>query len=653
MLRHRRKPVVLEPHLDPWSKTQFRSPDLEYYGGQYVQERMLRPTKVDAIPLSTKQSVIDDIRDCRTWYGYEWKYQNRDRRLDRARSQGQVYYGLAIERVSYGMPGEPSVDDDDDAETALKKRNDYFMESGGHAFKVDPVHPLSVMFAPIHDLKVFIEEGMISLYELRKMKNADGATGDMSEKGVITFHGDKEPLEQWNDRASMSAKKIHYYVYAWEDEDTEQWHIAEYVFPPNEADGSGEVISDEIVPFNRCPYFVIPSGEYDALATDPHLAFRPRMYPLYVDINDLNQVESKIWAYAVRATNSVAVTLDGQNPELLWEWLETHFGQAEGDGAQRGMVLPVANNGPGEWPVVPKLVKMPFEVDTALMTQRQGILDSIKNHQPNRFQTGNLGKTEATEMKATTNANAWEASALPIEQDLGMQDSGTRAILEAFRSAICFWPEGKIYPWLTTGAEPLGALVSGQSWASRGIGDSGFASAKKMGGDRPNHEIVVRTRNQTLAEEQIEQLMAAQDETNGVITRGQHLERRGIDDIQKQNELLEADQEEKDDAPHVRQLLQQTRLAIFMARSGANQAALMGLPAPQPSGLAPEPTYPGPVEAGPPRSGSGPPVYKPSFMENAPQEQPPPANNVPHGIQPSPVGFGQGSSPGGNEVGGR
>lgn len=647
LMIERRAKIALAPHLQV-DGIDIQSPDLEFFLGQIIMIEQLQPTRVDAIALDPDKAAREDVEQCRLYDGYQWRRQNKNRKLDRARIEGQARYGLAVERIYWEMPGEPDTDTDAPAEKQLRQRNSKWADEDNDTFLVKSVHPLTVAFMPITEPEIFIEESVMNLIEARKLANDDGELVDMDEVGKLYFVGDKQPVSQWRDQTAFMAKRVHLITRSQLNRETGTWTICEYVYPGTGGDASnilqdqGVKLTEVEVPGRRCPYFIIPSGEHRILETDPHLAFRPRMYPLYVDMADWNYQSTTMAAIAHKFATQFYIPVTAAN-EGIWDILEGMGLAPEGQGAERRFVFKLSDPASNELDVLPKLERWPGEIPQAMILMRNDTKDSILRHAPSRFQTGTPSRAEVSDAKATTYADVTQSSSLPFAADIAYQDAGTVEIFEFMRAAIMFWGENpmladKQYPFVTAdGGEEVKA---------------GFVTAKMMG---RKQEIRVFTKNQTQSEEQIAGLQAAQDEQNGIITHEQHMAIRGADNIKQQKLLLEADQQEKDDAPHVRQMLQQTRLAIFMGLTGANQAALMGLPPPMPGGLAAPNPFPAAVEQTVPRSGTGPPLWK---TESMAQEPPPPtgAGQVPQpgqGLAPSPTGFGAGSSPTGPVTPGR
>ncbi len=443
--------------------------------------------------------------------------------------------------------------------------------------------------------------------------------------------------------------RAHFITRAQRDPETGDWTLCEYVCLGTGGSDSqvvpeeGVKLTERVVPMGRCPYFIIPSDCYQSLESEPHLIFRPGcgFYELLADIVTWNFLHTKVMAYALRNTNAYVATLEGLRPEYLG-MLQEMFG-TEGEGAKLGLIFDLPKPGVGQISIMPHVEKMPFDLDAALMEMIRMNEEDIKRHAPSRFQTGAASRTEVGEAKAQVYVDASQASTLPFVANLANQDSyGTVAELEAVRAGIIYFDKDtpardqeKIYPYMVTGEEPL---MRGGPDAP----DSGFVGASTM---KRKHQIFAQTKNQTQAEEQIVSLIAAQDETNGLITFEQHLIARGTDDVHKQLYELERDRQRKDLEPQKRQLITLTNNAMFLAWSGANFAKLAGLPTPAPPNLPGTPAFPGPVEQTVPRSGTGVPNYKPSFMAEA---QPTNGQHPPTpqpAVSPTPNNWGVGSSP--------
>lgn len=601
LMIQRRAPVDLPPQYKDFSKNlDIQSPDLEEALSTRVQIKMIRPTKIDAVSLDAATKAKQDVEDCRIWYGYQWARVNKNRRLDRARSEAQDRYGVFVERMYWKQPTEPEVEDGDDGAERLTG----YAEQGDNCFDIRPVNPTTMSWFPLSDPSLFFEHVRIPYVEAKELTNADGEYLRLDNLNNMFFLGDPSAWDNAHDSSSRS-QEFHVVTRAQKNRKTGKWTIAEYVYPDGATtDGIG-TLSETEVPFNHSPYFIGLSGSHKVYEVTPHLMYRPSLYPLIVDVAEENQWRTIIAALAIDASTNAYVDLSAMRPELMSFLEELYPGETAG--TSRRLVFRKNNPASGELSAFPHLEPYPNELDSALLQLHADTKENKKRHLPNRFQTGDMGRTEVAEGKATTMVNAYEASSLPYTADLQLQDPVTVEELECMGQAICYWDDGvtggsqKLYPATTTGGEPL--LKGGPD-----AGTQVVVNATKLA--RP-HQIYVLTRNQTQAEEEREALMAFQDYAQGVITFDKLLVRRGETDPERAMLDLDRDRARKLNQPGVDHIIQQAITTLWMANSGLNIAALQGSTIPTPP-QEQQPPGQEPVQLSPAHNPAGSPQYRPS-----------------------------------------
>lgn len=615
LMIQRRSPVDIPPQYKQFAQNlDIQSPDLEEALSTRVQIKMIRPTKIDAVSLDNHEKAKKDVEDCRIWYGYQWARVNRNRRLDRARSEAQDRYGVFVERLYWKMPEEPEGED----------RTAGYRDQGDNCFDIRSVNPLTCAWTPLQEPELFIENVRIPYVEAMELENEDGEFLRLDDAGKIYFLGDPDSWDN-SDHNSPRGQEIHVVTRAQKDRKTGKWMLGEYVYPVGASSEDIQTLREVEVPFNHCPYFIGLGGSHKVFETTPHLMFRPSLYPLLVDVVENNQWRTIIAAIALDNSTTKYINLSKIKPELM-AFLEEMY-PGENVGSQRRLSFKVSGTNPGELSAYPELDSSPSELEPALLQLLNDNKENIKRHLPSRFQQGDLSRTEVAEGKATTMVNVQEASSLPYTADLQLQDPVTVEILEAMGQAICYWDEEvdgdsqKEYPATTTGEEPL--MKGGPE-----VGTEVIVKASKI--KRP-HQIYVLTKNETQAEEERSALLAYQDYAQGLIDLPKLLVRRGESDPNRAMRDLDKDRARKLNQPGVDAIINQAITVMWMANSGLNIAALKGTPVPVPPPVA---AGENPAELTPAHTPGAPPQFRPPEQSSAPRLQPLGSNMV---ASPNPI----------------
>lgn len=552
------------PQTPDMPKVSVQSTQAERGLHQAVGIMKMNPTKLNTVSLDQAPKAKDDVEDIRIWDGTFWHKQNDKRRLDTSRADQAYRYGVAVERLFWDMPGE--YDDEDEAEEALlqragkDEREAYFKGLNSDHWLIEPVNPKSCKWLPVNeDPDLFFEVSEISYAEAKNLQNYEGKYFSLDEQRKIRFLGERAPVAgSSGDYGTSGPNKIKVTTRYMKDPDTGKGTISNFV----ETDGASADAAqlDEVeVPFGRCPYFVIPSGEFLPSETDPNLRYRAPIFPLVEAVNRKNFHVTTFTRLVLKYTDNFYVDASSVKDPAQAAFIDNLF-PTEGQGAQRGAVIPIPKPGANEMPVHLHIERYPFELDSVSQWVLENIEKDIEDSMPSRFQTGNLSRTEVANETATTMVESREASALPWESHLANFDGyGTKAEIDAVHECIQYWGGDKPYYTVSSGDEPLlkGAPESGTQV---------YIDANKL--KRP-FQLVVQTENKTQAERQQDLNVTLQLAEMQWITEEQALERSGFDDPRKQMELLEAEKQRMDADPFKRELITQMRQQLLTALLGA------------------------------------------------------------------------------------
>lgn len=535
-LIQRRAPTSLNPAAMQFlqatnAAVDIQSPDLEKDLHDRVSVLLSNSARIDAISLDGHVKAKEDVEDIRIWSAARWLADNEENEITRAVYEQMCRYGVAVARKGWRMIEEPDKPDDRDA---------YYAEHVNEMFSYHYLSPLELAWAPLTKPRCYVQESVITYPEARKLRqNKDGGALRMYKrdgKDHLLFADGNTPTDEivpddWG------GKKIYLTVVAEKDEEG-VWHVAEWVRCAENQTADALELDEYVCPFKEGPYPIAPGGDELVTESNPHLRYRPMIYPLLVDVQELNALVTLLVMTTVwHLQNPFYVRLDGLNPQLASSidgLANDGYGVIEGSGAERKFIFHMPDPGSGEVMAAPRLEQMPnANLPDAFMLRIQQVQENIMGHRANRYLTGDA--MDATrEQPATSTLNQAEAAATPFGTYLQNGDRFIKRWLLAEHEAIVYWAGDKPYPIRVRGDEP----VSKQ----REAGEEVTISAEKL--KRP-YVLQVITRNETQAEHALNQQLADVAYEKGRITEEQWLRQCGSDDPQKQMDDLWKDQERK------------------------------------------------------------------------------------------------------------
>lgn len=556
------------------SDVDIQSPDLEKDIGDRVAYLLSNAPKIDAISLDQGSTAKGDVENIRMYAAASWLRQNRGYAISGHKYEQMVRYGVATFYKTWKMPEEPPAGED---------RDTYYEQQVEKCFGWQPISPLELAWFPLSDPEVFVQESTIPYVDARRLKRKNGDRLRLTDDNTLIWVGDSEP---GGEQDASNSKKVRLVKRAGLDKETGRWQVTEWVRWHGADVAKAELLDEYTCPFGHAPYFVAPSGNQQRTETNAHLRYRPMIYPLLVDIQELNALVTLLVMTAVwHIQNPFYVKLDRMRPELLQaiEGLQSAgFGAIDGAGAERKFIFRTPEPATGEVMAAPALERMPnADLPEAFLARIQQVQANIQEHRANRYLTGEAFDSTG-QQPATSTLNQAQAAATPFGPYLTNGDLFAADWLQAELDAICYWDQAaskdtaKLYPIRTRGTEP----IIGKAHEA---GEIITVTAETLEKRKGLYELVVTTRNETDAERAMRQQLADIAYEKRAITQLQWLKERGADDPQKQSEDLWEEQMELAADAEFQPVLMTSYRNLFQALTGLNSAltqpAATGMPA--------------------------------------------------------------------------
>jgi hypothetical protein len=518
-----------------------QSPDLEKALTDWLIAQLLELTKVDAFSLDNHVKAKEDVEDIRIVLAGSWGQQNDKKKISRHMLASANRYGLGVAFKPWNMPEEPDLEgvEGKDAESKRDKYwDDYYADEDNCPFGFVPISPLEIMCLPVTDPEIVIQESKIKYVhakELRRQQDLGGGKLTLDRLKKVAFVGDNEPIEEYQTTGSDTGPEVYVLKRAYLDKASGRWKWDCWVRVDGQDVGESEQLEGGDVPYDRCPYFFVASGNEQATESDPHLRFRPKIYSLLVDTVEWNALVTQLdQAIAFRLAHPFYVRLDGMDGPAIMAAAD--MAMVEGQGAERRLVIKLPEAGGDELMTAPRLEAMPVTDITVLIERLKMIKQDMAFHAPNRFLTGSAEL--APEVPGSTFLNQAQAAQTTVHGDLENFDAFVEDWLQAECQAWVYWDED------TEVAKPRKYRVHGDEPVSKNpmeAGDEVYIDVHKL--KRP-FVLAVHTSNMTQQERALEDQSADLAYLNKAITKSQWLKRRGADDPEKQADDLWKDQME-------------------------------------------------------------------------------------------------------------
>ena len=614
----RRATQVLVPSFDSKNApVDVQSPDLEGALHSFVAILNRVQTRIDAVSLDDLSSAKDDVEEIRIHAAMSYGQQDDGRKLARALKEAQTRYGVGVVFKHWQQPPEPDTEDlapyevggsqhqnEDAADYQRRvrdeKRKQFYEEyyQQNQVFWWESIDPLTVAWWPLNKPELFVQDSEIPYVEARELKNSQGLRLMLDKEQNLAFTGEAEPAGEYAylETSADSMPKLHFIRRAMLDKKTKRWKLTLYVTKSSSEEASvseqdAAVLEERDVPFERSPYFIVPSGGELTTEHDPHLRYRPHhLYPLIVDVQEQNALVSLLVQIGVDRIRNPFYVPVGKLTEhglaFLTDMAEQGYGVYEGTGAARRFRFRIADASPGEAPMAPELLPIPSGIEPHLLLRLEQIQLQIDKHSPNRFQTGEAGEI-AQESTGAAFLNQAEASGLDLNDDLTNYDHFVEDWLNAELEAIKHWddgtPDGAFIPFVgrIRGDEPF-------SREPAEVGRETVLTARHL---KRHYRLIAQTERKTRGEQAFEADLADRAREKGRLSKERWLKDTGADDPKKAEEQLWADKVDE---------MTEMRLLPFYARSIATLiAAFVGMAPP------PEMTAPMGAPAGPGMQANG------------------------------------------------
>lgn len=597
-LLDRRSEMALEPALRPY-QVNIRSPRLESAAADYVKVLAAAPTKVDIVVKDEGKNVEDDLAAVKVFTTASYVQQNKGGLVEQARFEQQVQFGVAVEFKGWTMPTEPEKG---------KDREAHYLENCQQMFTTTPIPYSEMCWWPLDPDEVAIngivfQESVVKYVDLLAFETRDKRRiRYLPESKEITVLGADEPTPERGNVVLSDMPSIHIVRRAMKKDGC--WWVTCYAYPENgNLLDNGEIWDEYECPFDECPFIITASGDQRVTATDPHLRFRPGlMYPLYVLVQEQNQLLTRMMSLAVKRASDENVVFEiapNMGPEAAALLSEL---SVEIPGGGRKMLFERGKPGTGELAGVPgKLSLWPNDLGEGFMIRLAQIQEEIREYLPNTYLTG---KAFDEQREGTMGAYlaALEAAGLPLGQYLKKSDRSWERNLAMEHQAIKRWPEAKIYPVIAKGDEPMegGSPVAGMK----------VTITPKM--LKHNYEIRVDSRGETAAEKRERLAQADRDFMSGAMTFEQWIGERYAD-VKKQVRLLEVWNAQKAVEPEMVQLRKAAMVTLIGKDEGLD---LPGLFQAVGGGEASASSSPPPVAPAPMNNNGAPAVAGPAAPPN-------------------------------------
>lgn len=549
-----------------------QSPDLEKDLHDRKAILMSTAPRIDAISLDPGTTAKGKVEEIRMYSAGSWLAQDDGGEIRGHIFEQQLRWGVGLIEKTYEEPQEPEDDLLPEGEReALKARDRYHRESGHETFAWRPSSPMQMAWWPLRRPNIFIGEELIAYEDARDLENHEGKPLRINRENKAVFFDEGSPIPEVQEDM-WQGKSVCVVTRAMPNKQTGRWQITRWVRNSEAGVEESQLLDTVECPFKRAPFFVVPSGDELVTENDPHLRYRPMLYPLIVDVQELNALVTLLVMVAVwHIQNPFYVRLDRLDANQLAaiEGLaNTGFGVIEGAGAERTFLFRTPEAGTGEIISAPALEAMPNgNLPEAFIARLQQVQANMESHKANRYLTGDAADI-TTDQPSTTTLNQAEAAATPFTMYLNNVASFIKDYLVAEHEAIAYWSQGMgkaemPFPMRIRGDEP--AMNS-----SREPGEEIVLTGSKVT-DNP-YVLVVTIANETGAERAMREQLADIAYEKGADTRQQWLRKRGYDDPQKQEDLLWADRLDREAEAKYMQVFMDDVNTLFAALSGMNPA---------------------------------------------------------------------------------
>ncbi len=585
-LMQRLQPIEVEEEMKKWGDTiDIETPDLEHFVNEHVKIMGLGSIDVATVCHDENEDARHDVEDAETWLR-AWYFQlaNGDW-LNSVMSRPQTTIGVSILRFLYNNPAEPE-------NKYEKERDDHYRFGSHNEFGLQDVNPLELCWGPkLDDPDVIYHECDLPYWEAKHLQNQDGHYLSLDELGKVAWIGDPEPVDQDSaDNLNDAAPRVRVVYLAYRDPGSTQWHMCEYVCGQNaDMATDGSMMNERLCPPGVTPYIIIPSGDVNEAATDPHWHYRPGlMMRSYVAAADVNYYSNVIARLAVKEAGDFYIYVDTYDlsPEKMSVLEE--LGVVDGMGQQRRLTFRQPDPAPGEYEISPRLRRKPESVKEALYLLYDDAKKALQASAPSRFLSGEIPIDESKGAPATTVVNQTQAAQFRYDSYAKRRQTAMVQILENCRNCVIAWEDGageelddEGKPKPKTDKEKDDAqkpyylpVTDAYLQATPDPKSNTWVNARKL---KRHFSILVNITNETQQERLLRYQMADSDYQMGLIDFREWLRRRDIRDVEKKIRELNRERLRVASAATYEQ---EEQLALQVQRSAATGLNLIRPPAP-------------------------------------------------------------------------
>jgi hypothetical protein len=551
----------------------YQTPELDKAQDDWIDGLVDPPTLIDVTLLSKDTQQNRKARDqVRLYMAATWKHDlNKNRWLDIARSEGQVRRGLEVEQLCW----HPRHGYDDDDESMKKAGPQFFVRH------IDLYGFAWMDYEQRIDLGIYSAD--IPVHQAQEVYQKRDDNGDLLYP-TIDMVGNlgwvANPVGTDNENKTTAQKKIRVLYRDGRSLDGRRCPIPGCDHPQRticvqmcgtEQPNSGaETIHEVDSPFRSCSFKITSARRRNS--HDPHYAYRPPLYPMYVEAAEINHRETLL-------SQMVRKEYSGDGRALYLAASDVNADVTIGQEGQIKETYKMPEAGADEVPMLPsELRSVPSNISPHLMKQIDSSRERMQDFKPNRWLTGQAFE-ESQDVPATIGLQQAQGAAKPFNRLLEQQDATTQEVLEDIIHAIKYWDLGSTpatehkYFVTALGDEDL---LTGESEAGTEVA----ITASLLNSIRL--ELRLLTQSETLAEQNARYLAAKAKYDAGLLSFDDLLEASGVRDKERQKSKLLKDWVREKARPMQEKLILLGLQRTFASRTGMDLSGLDTMNAPAP-----------------------------------------------------------------------
>ena len=547
-LLDREMPITLSPAVTGVQQQvlEYQSPDIEKWMFDHVDVLQRNPTEFDVMVRSKKPRAKEWARDWLLVAADLWEHLDKDRWWDAKTGEDQIKYGVSGCKLNWNAYTKPEGDE----EYARPEQSFSLVdcETLGLKWMGNDKDP---------DV-VFYKYDMPILAAFKEITNSEGKHVSLDDAKKIYWAGEHELPDKsaWTETITVLVRD------AADPKrkcplsgcDHAIRVITEYVMKGDNFEEAQEAHSYDS-PFHLASFFI--TGGRVSNAHDPHLRFRPYLYPAYVEM---------IWYNYLRTTLANAALRD--SAERLY--IRADLAKAAGVALPEGGIpesLPRPDPNAAEIPYVyGEVLSFPSAASPHFVALLDESRQKLAQYAPNPWIIG-TALEKAGDTTASLGLDQHQQARLPYDRMLSQSDGTILRIFEAIRHAMLFWaytnPDLR-YGTLTTGRENV---MSGKVEA----GQPAWVNAEKLD---ISADLILKTESATLEEQQKRYLLKERQYDKGWALEDDVIQAAGNRDVQTFKERKYAELIQSRLRQQERMLVDMTMTYIIQVKTGINFGAI-------------------------------------------------------------------------------